>query len=144
MRPSRSATRAADLCAAKVDRFYLQPAGPPTMACVSLTWSPRMSETLVPILTLLALCPPRAIPGTVCTRARLGRGPPRVLAIEPHPRGWPAPGPRVYRATEDARPRKPSQPAQATALSSPGALGSGAPVHRSQWVHSLDDAPFTH
>lgn len=81
MRPSRSATRAADLCNSKVHRFYLQPAGlpSPTMACVSLTpGHPCMSETLVPSLTLLMLCPTPShfryglhIGGG----ARLGRGP---------------------------------------------------------------------
>lgn len=65
MRPPQSAARDA-----KAHRVYLQPAGLPAPhdgVCVFDPGYPCMSETLLPILTLLTLCP-QAISGTVCTQ----------------------------------------------------------------------------
>lgn len=63
MRPPQAAARDA-----KAHRVHLQPAGlpaPPDGVCVFDPGDPCMSETLLPILTLLTLCP-QAISGTVC------------------------------------------------------------------------------
>lgn len=64
MRPPQATARDA-----KAHRVYLQPAGLPAPhdgVCVFDPGAPCMSETLLPILTLLTLYP-QVVSGTVCT-----------------------------------------------------------------------------
>lgn len=132
MRPPQSAARDA-----KAHRVYLQPAGLPAPhdgVCVFDPGYPCMTETLLPILTLLTLCP-QAISGTVCTQ-REGL----AWAQDPSPRtsnrarqGNPLPIPWGCGATEET-----PQP-----LSLPWGSGSEEELQSTRHgVSSQDSAPF--
>lgn len=99
MRPPQAAARDA-----KAHRVYLQPAGLPAPhdgVCVFDPGAPCMSETLLPILTLLTLYP-QVVSGTVCTGggARPGAPPlpttsnraPGLRSLEDTPRHRPSLG----------------------------------------------------